>query len=91
MEKVLIRKAGYEYSTLKPTVFEMLESVGSLNIVPGSSVLIKPNLLAPAKPELAVTTHPLVVRAVVEAVYASSCPSASPPSLNPASVPVGCD
>jgi uncharacterized protein (DUF362 family)/Pyruvate/2-oxoacid:ferredoxin oxidoreductase delta subunit len=70
MEKVLICKAGYEYSTLKPTVFDMLESVGSLNIVPGATVLIKPNFLAPAKPELAVTTHPLVVRAVVEYVLA---------------------
>ena len=57
MEKVLIRKAGYEYSTLKPTVFEMLESVGSLNIVPGSSVLIKPNLLAPATGQTRAGSH----------------------------------
>jgi uncharacterized protein (DUF362 family)/NAD-dependent dihydropyrimidine dehydrogenase PreA subunit len=31
-------------------------------------VLIKPNFLAPARPERAMTTHPLVVRAVVEYV-----------------------
>jgi hypothetical protein len=28
MEKVFIRKSGYEYSSLKPAVFEMLESIG---------------------------------------------------------------
>jgi uncharacterized protein (DUF362 family)/Pyruvate/2-oxoacid:ferredoxin oxidoreductase delta subunit len=70
MEKVLIRKADYEYNSLKPAVFEMLESVGSLNIVSGSTVLVKPNLLAPASPGKAVTTHPLVIRAVVEYVLA---------------------
>lgn len=34
-------------------------------VVPGRSVLIKPNLLAPHLPEKAVTTHPAVVEAVI--------------------------
>ena len=68
METVIVRKSSYDYSTLRPLVFDMLEAVGTLKITDGSSVLIKPNLLAPAKPEKAVTTHPLVVRAVCEYV-----------------------
>jgi len=34
----------------------------------GSRVLIKPNLLAPAPPEKAIVTHPLIIRAAVEYV-----------------------
>jgi len=35
---------------------------------PGEKVLLKPNLVAPSKPELAVTTHPAIVRAVARLV-----------------------
>ena len=41
---------------------------GMRPIESGMRVLIKPNFLAPAAPERAMTTHPLVVRAVVEHV-----------------------
>ncbi len=37
-------------------------------IARGDRVLIKPNMLAPTRPEKAVTTHPVLVRAVVEKV-----------------------
>ena len=30
-------------------------------VKPGQRVLLKPNLVAPAKPELAVTTHPAIL------------------------------
>jgi uncharacterized protein (DUF362 family)/Pyruvate/2-oxoacid:ferredoxin oxidoreductase delta subunit len=53
---------------------------------PGDRVLIKPNLLSPAAPERAITTHPTVVEAVIrlvqraggEAVIADSAPASVP-------------
>ena len=38
----------------------------------GKKVLVKPNVLRPAAPEEAVTTHPAVLRAVVECVLAAA-------------------
>jgi len=46
----------------------MLDSVGPDLVQSRQRVLIKPNLLSPAKPEQAVTTHPMVVRIVAEYV-----------------------
>lgn len=47
-----------------------LESLGGVGafVKPGETVLLKPNMLAPAAPEKAVTTHPAVIRAVAELV-----------------------
>jgi len=66
--KVLITKASYDYATLRPLVFEMMNALGGDMIENHSRVVIKPNLLVPAKPEQAVLTHPLIVKAVVEYV-----------------------
>jgi uncharacterized protein (DUF362 family)/Pyruvate/2-oxoacid:ferredoxin oxidoreductase delta subunit len=66
MNTVSFEQAHYEYHSLRPTVSRMLDRIGSLRIEPGMRVLIKPNFLAPAKPDHAMTTHPLVLRAVVE-------------------------
>ncbi|HUV51438.1 MAG TPA: DUF362 domain-containing protein, partial [Anaerolineae bacterium] len=52
--------------TLKPILFEMIDSIGGDCIKKQDRVLIKPNLLLPAKPEKAILTHPLVVRVVAE-------------------------
>lgn len=68
MPKVISRKAQYDYATLKPQFFHMMDELGGALIKPGSQVLIKPNLLAPARPDRAMLTHPLVVRAAVEYV-----------------------
>lgn len=68
MTTVLLRHSEYEYRTLKPVVSDMLSRIGTLRIEAGARVLIKPNFLAPAKPERAMTTHPLIVRAVVDYV-----------------------
>ena len=68
MSKVIIRKAEYNYNTLKPVIFEIMDSLGGNRIQTNSSVLIKPNLLAPATPEKAIVTHPLIIKAVVEYV-----------------------
>ena len=68
MSKVYIRKAEYDYSTLKPIVFEMMDSIAGDLIQKGSRVVIKPNLLLPATPDRAITTHPLIVKAAAEYV-----------------------
>jgi len=66
MVNVLVRKAEYDLKILKPIIFEMLEVINDGLIRNGSRVLLKPNLLAPAYPEQAITTHPLVVRCAAE-------------------------
>lgn len=68
MDKVYFRKAEYDYTILKPLIFEMIDSACGASIGKGTRVLIKPNLLLPAKPEAAVITHPLVVKAAAEYV-----------------------
>ncbi len=68
MSKVYIRNSEYNYTTLRPVIFELIDSVGGSLINKGTRVLIKPNLLAPAPPEKAILTHPMIVRSVVEYV-----------------------
>jgi len=66
MTKVIIKKADYDYDSLKPVVFELMDSLGGERIGKNSRVVIKPNLLAPAAPDKAIVTHPLLIKAVVE-------------------------
>jgi uncharacterized protein (DUF362 family)/Pyruvate/2-oxoacid:ferredoxin oxidoreductase delta subunit len=68
MTEVYFKKATYDYPVLKPIIFEMLETILGDLIHPKCRVLVKPNFLAPAKPDKAILTHPLVVRAAVEYV-----------------------
>ncbi|MGE5255690.1 MAG: DUF362 domain-containing protein [Hyphomicrobiales bacterium] len=68
MSTVIFQKAQYDYRSLRPTVSRLLADIDGLWIESGMQVLIKPNFLAPAGPDLAMTTHPLVLRAVVEYV-----------------------
>lgn len=46
----------------------MIDSLDRGQIQRGSRVVIKPNLLAPASPDMAIVTHPLIVKAVAEYV-----------------------
>jgi uncharacterized protein (DUF362 family)/Pyruvate/2-oxoacid:ferredoxin oxidoreductase delta subunit len=64
--KVIFRPASYEYNSLRETAIEILEAIGSDSIRHGTNVLIKPNLLSPALPQQAITTHSLLIRAVAE-------------------------
>ena len=68
MVDVLFKNSSYVATDLKDTIFEIMDGAGGERIQPGTSVLIKPNFLMPAAPERAITTHPLVVKAVVEYV-----------------------
>ena len=66
MTEVYFKKATYDYRVLKPIIFEMLETILGDRIHSKSRVLVKPNFLSPAKPDKAILTHPLGVRAAVE-------------------------
>jgi len=68
MPTVIVIQSSYDYAVLKPYVFDILERYIGTSIDKNSFVVIKPNLLAPAPPEMPVLTHPLLVRAVAEYV-----------------------
>ncbi len=66
MSQVFIRKTDLGFESIREHLFEMLAGIDNGAIGRGSRILIKPNLLTAARPDEAVTTHPLIVRAVVE-------------------------
>jgi uncharacterized protein (DUF362 family)/ferredoxin-like protein FixX len=68
MDKVIFRKAEYDYNVLKPLIYGIIDNACPVPIKKRMRVIIKPNLLIPAKPESAVITHPLVVKAAAEYV-----------------------
>ncbi len=59
--------ARYEPEVLRPALQRLLAPLGGMSafVRPGQRVLLKPNLLAAKAPELAVTTHPEIVRQVI--------------------------
>ncbi len=61
---------SYEYGRLRLAVSALLEPLGGIGafVKPGELVLLKPNMLSARTPELAVTTHPALVRVVAELV-----------------------
>ncbi|MBI3581810.1 MAG: DUF362 domain-containing protein [Nitrospinae bacterium] len=60
----------YNPDGIKKVLISAVDALGGIGafVKPGETVLLKPNMLAPAAPEKAVTTHPTVVRAVAEMV-----------------------
>ena len=60
----------YDEDLLKERLLALLEPMGGIErfVSPGQRVLLKPNLLAGKPPEAAVTTHPALVKAVIELV-----------------------
>lgn len=60
--------ANYDPTAVKAAVQGLLAPLGGMQqfVKPGQKVLLKPNLLAGKSPEKAVTTHPEIVRAVIE-------------------------
>lgn len=59
--------ASYDPAAVAAALAEALAALGGIAafVHAGQTVLIKPNLLSPRSPELAVTTHPELVRQVV--------------------------
>lgn len=64
----LQRLDSYERQAAKAAITELLQPLGGISafVKPGQRVLIKPNLLAGKDISAAVTTHPEIVRAVIE-------------------------
>jgi len=62
--------SGYELPGLRQAIIRLLEPIGGISafISSGDRVLLKPNMLSAKEPDLAVTTHPNVVRVVAELV-----------------------
>lgn len=70
----LIRLASYEdREEIADALAAALAPFGGMSafVKPGDRVLLKANLLAPARPEEAVTTHPEIVRAAIRACKAA--------------------
>ena len=71
MEQVsIVISDGYELNSLRQAVITLLEPLGGITafVNSGERILLKPNLLAAKEPDLAVTTHPALVRVVAELV-----------------------
>ena len=61
-EVSIVRCENYEENNIKQALSEALAAVGGLDMIkPGMKVGIKVNLVTGAKPEKAVTTHPVMV------------------------------
>lgn len=60
----------YELDKVRSAVGEAIDKLGGIGkfVKPGEKVLLKVNLLFPSKPEEAVTTHPTVVKALIEII-----------------------
>lgn len=61
----LVKCDNYNFDNVYDAVKKAAAAAGGLEFVKGKRVLLKPNLLAPNKPEDAVTTHPEFVKAVI--------------------------
>lgn len=66
----LARLNSYDPSETKTALRQLLQPLGGMQafVQPGQKVLLKPNLLSGKPPEKAVTTHPEIVRGVIELV-----------------------
>ncbi len=69
----IIRCEQYDPDTVSGAIGKALDEIGGIEglISPGDRVLLKPNLLSAKAPERAVTTHPMIVKAVAERVRAA--------------------
>ncbi|MGE5543675.1 MAG: DUF362 domain-containing protein, partial [Bacillota bacterium] len=66
-----VRCESYEETRIAEAMDRVFANIDLAEIIkPGNLVLLKPNLLAPRKPEAAVTTHPAVVKEVAKRVLA---------------------
>ncbi len=71
MSKVnLTQCQTYDLPAVKAALHRLLEPSGGIGafVQPGQRVLLKPNLLLPASPERAITTHPAIVEGMVKLV-----------------------
>jgi uncharacterized protein (DUF362 family)/NAD-dependent dihydropyrimidine dehydrogenase PreA subunit len=70
---VVARCESYEFERVRAALGRLLAPLGGMAafVKPGERIALKPNLLFAARPEQAITTHPLVVAAVAMEVRAA--------------------
>lgn len=82
----VVRCPDYTPSNVLKAVKEAVDLLGGMErfVLPGQSVLLKPNLLSPRAPESAVCTHPAVVEAVagLATSVGGKCSLGDSPSLS---------
>lgn len=74
MHTVTLQKVeSYDRAFVREGLIRLLEPLGGMGayVRPGERVLLKPNMLSAKPPEKAVTTHPEVLRGVIELVKAA--------------------
>jgi len=66
----IVKCVDYDIRRVKEALREALSLIGGLEgfIGKGDRVLVKPNMLSARRPEEGVTTHPAIVRGIVELV-----------------------
>jgi uncharacterized protein (DUF362 family)/Pyruvate/2-oxoacid:ferredoxin oxidoreductase delta subunit len=69
----VIKCANYQQDSVDRAIWKSLNLLGGIEryVRPGTRVLIKPNLVTDRRPDEAVTTHPAVVKALVQVVQAA--------------------
>jgi len=71
MERIVLARCdSYELSQVRTALVQLLKPLGGMGsfVMAGERILLKPNMLSVKSPEQAVTTHPVVVRAVADLV-----------------------
>jgi len=66
MQPVHFKSVSYSQPVLKSAVWALMDACGGGAISAGDRVLVKPNLLLPARPESGILTHPDIVAAACE-------------------------
>ena len=71
----VVKCHSYEPAIVQQAVRNTVNLLGGITnfIKPGSSVLVKPNLLMSKSPEYGITTHPEVLRAVIHLLKEINC------------------
>lgn len=66
----LVKASAYDYRIVYDAVKDAVDLLGGMDrfVKPGERVLLKPNLLSSEAAEKAVTTHPIIVKAVIQMV-----------------------
>lgn len=66
----LVRCEEYEEGKVRGSILKSLKHLGGLEkfVKPGSKVLLKPNLISAVVPEKAATTHPLILKVLIDEI-----------------------
>lgn len=66
----LTKCPDYSPDAVQKAIDRTLDDIGGISrvVLPGKSVLLKPNMLTDREPDCAVTTHPEIVRALIRSV-----------------------